>query len=51
VQDERARMGPEELAAADAVIDLDADESTCPACTGTIPRGAARCPECGLRLG
>ena len=44
-------MSPEEQAAADAVIDLDADENSCPACLGTIPKQAPRCPSCGLRLG
>ncbi|MCP3919113.1 MAG: hypothetical protein GY711_26520 [bacterium] len=37
--------------AASTVIDLDAETSECPACTGTIPQGSARCPECGLRFG
>ena len=48
---ERAGMSPAELTAADAVIDLDADQNGCPACGGTIPGGARRCPECGLRIG
>ncbi len=43
-------MGDEERRAADAVVDLDADASECPACLGTIPRGQGRCPGCGLRL-
>ncbi|MDA0948136.1 MAG: hypothetical protein O2799_06430 [Planctomycetota bacterium] len=43
-------MDEEELRAAEAVVDLDADASSCPACLGTIPRGQGRCPECGLRL-
>ncbi len=33
-----------------AVVDLDAEESTCPACEATIPQGTPRCPGCGLRL-
>ena len=48
---ERRGMSPEEQAAADAVIDLDADENACPACGGTIPRQARMCPDCGLVLG
>ena len=48
---ERAGMSPEELTAADAVIDLDADQNGCPACGGTIPREARMCPDCGLVLG
>ena len=43
-------MGDEERRAADAVVDLDADASECPACLGKIPRGQDRCPGCGLRL-
>ena len=39
-----------ERQAADAVIDLDADEFTCPACGASFAK-APRCPECGLRLG
>lgn len=49
-QAERSGMTVEEVAAADAVIDLDADENSCPACMGTIPRGSPSCPDCGLRL-
>jgi hypothetical protein len=33
------------------VIDLEAEENTCPGCFGTIQRGATRCTECGLRVG
>ena len=44
-------MSDVELKAADAVVDLDADQNECPACLGTIPKGARMCPECGLRLG
>ena len=32
-------------------IDLDAEESTCPACFGAIPQGSQRCPSCKLRIG
>ncbi|MEM6930993.1 MAG: hypothetical protein AAF602_28920 [Myxococcota bacterium] len=38
-------------AAAEHVVDLEAESSACPACGGSIPRGARRCPECLLRLG
>ncbi len=44
-------MSEAERIAADAVIDLDADENTCPACMTKIPGGAKRCKGCGLRLG
>ncbi len=44
-------MTEEERAAAEAVVDLDAAENTCPACGFTVPGGAERCPDCGLRLG
>lgn len=51
VEAERAGMSQVERDAADCVIDLDANEATCPACSGTIPKGAVMCPECGLRIG
>jgi hypothetical protein len=38
-------------ASASATIDLDADANACPACGGTIARGATRCPSCKLRIG
>lgn len=38
------------LAAASLVVDLDAEESTCPACEGRVPGSAPRCPSCGLRF-
>jgi len=44
-------LDPEQRAAAELVVDLDAEESTCPACLSPIPGGATRCPGCGLRLG
>jgi hypothetical protein len=50
-QRERQGMSEAELAAADAVIDLDADAATCPACLDSIPKGSSRCPGCGLRIG
>ncbi|MEO2147163.1 MAG: hypothetical protein ABGY32_14800 [bacterium] len=43
-------MDPAQLAAQDAVVDLDADLATCPACLGEIEKGNERCPGCGLRL-
>lgn len=46
-----SQLEEHELAATRITIDLDAEESTCPACLGTIPKGATRCPECKLRLG
>ena len=47
------RLDPDGVAleASQYVIDLDAESSTCPACTAEIPRGANRCPDCLLRLG
>ncbi len=48
--EERASMTDEQRRAADAVNALGEDDNTCPACFGTIPRGEARCPECGLRF-
>lgn len=48
---ERAGMSAAEQLAADAVIDLDADENSCPACLDSIPKGARSCPSCGLVLG
>jgi hypothetical protein len=46
-----AQMDEVERKAAEVTIDLDADESTCPACMGTIPKGSSLCPSCGLRIG
>ena len=48
---ERDGMSEVEMTAADAVIDLDADSATCPACMDPIPKGSAQCPSCGLRIG
>ncbi|MFT7678054.1 MAG: putative amidophosphoribosyltransferase [Planctomycetota bacterium] len=48
---ERAGMSAAEQTAADASIDLDADENSCPACMDPIPKGSRSCPSCGLRLG
>jgi hypothetical protein len=44
-------MSEVELAAAGAVIDLDADSNACPACMDPIPKGSTQCPGCGLRIG
>ena len=36
----------------DRAADLDADETSCPACTATFKTaGVTRCPECGLNFG
>ncbi len=37
--------------AAQAVIDLDAAENACPACSGRIQGHPTHCPGCGLRIG
>lgn len=37
-------------AAADATVDLDAAEATCPACQTVFDPAAGRCPDCGLRF-
>jgi len=37
--------------AAAAVIDLDSDTRTCPACCATFAAGPEKCPECGLFIG
>ncbi len=44
-------LSPEERAASELVVDLDAEEATCPACLTTFRTGTNRCPGCGLRLG
>jgi len=44
-------MSPEERAAAEKVVDLDAEEIECPACGHRFASGPERCPDCGLRLG
>ena len=44
-------MSEAEMAAAEAVIDLDADSNSCPACLDSIPKGSTQCPGCGLRIG
>lgn len=36
--------------AATAIVDLDADQTTCPACLASVPHGATRCPGCLLRF-
>ena len=43
-----------ERAAADLVVDFEAEETTCPACLTTFSTAGAgdgRCPDCGLFLG
>ena len=45
-------LGEAELAAVGTVVDLDAEQATCPACATPFPTGdATRCPECGLNFG
>lgn len=52
-----AGLDEDARAASTALVDLDADETACPACGASLPggpdrpAGALRCPECGLRLG
>ena len=48
-----SELSNEARSAADQVVDLDADETTCPACTATFNPAASpgRCPDCGLALG
>lgn len=38
-------------AAAEATIDLDAEENACPACGETFAALPTNCPGCGLRIG
>ena len=40
-----------ERASVETVIDLDADENTCPACLEPFRGHPSRCPSCGLRIG
>lgn len=49
-QHEEQGLSEDELRAANTIADLDAEQTTCPACQGTIPGGVVRCPECGLRF-
>lgn len=52
IADEWARdLDDHARAAADAIVDLDGDTRTCPACTATFDAGPSKCPECGLFLG
>ena len=37
--------------AAEASIDVESDENTCPACGESFAKLPPRCPGCGLRLG
>lgn len=41
---------PEVRRRATSLVDLDAEASTCPACSGDVPKGAERCPSCRLRF-
>jgi hypothetical protein len=52
IQDQwRAGLSPEEAAAAELVVDLDAEETTCPACLTAFRPDVLSCPGCGLRFG
>jgi uncharacterized OB-fold protein len=42
------RASKEEQAAAEAVVDHNASEITCPACGTTFAPGTPECPDCGL---
>jgi tRNA(Ile2) C34 agmatinyltransferase TiaS len=45
-------MNEIEKRAAQSVVDLDADETVCPACeTRFETDSVSRCPECGLNFG
>ena len=44
-------LTPAQRAAADLVVDFDAEETTCPACMTTFRPDAPMCPGCGLRFG
>ena len=46
-----AHVPEEGRGAASAVIDLDSDTRTCPACGTSYPAGPPKCPGCGLYLG
>jgi hypothetical protein len=43
----QALQPPDEI----PVIDLDAEEVTCPACQFTFATGPRECPDCGLFIG
>jgi len=52
IQDQwKAGLSPEEAAAAELVVDLDAEETTCPACLTAFRPDVLACPGCGLRFG
>jgi predicted amidophosphoribosyltransferase len=46
-----AGLSDVERMATELVVDLDAAETTCPACLTPFAPSAARCPSCGLRFG
>jgi predicted amidophosphoribosyltransferase len=48
---ERQAMNEVGKRAADAVVDRDAEQATCPACQATFRLPATRCPDCGLHFG
>ena len=47
----KSGLSDEQLAAANSVIDFEAEEMTCPACLTTFATGPQECPDCGLFLG
>jgi len=49
-QQQSVGLSAAELAAADSVVDLDADEAQCPACGDSFTPGVRNCPGCGLRV-
>jgi len=52
IQDQwKEGLSPEEAAAAEMVVDFDAEETTCPACMTTFKPDIPMCPGCGLRFG
>jgi len=44
-------LTPVARASAELVVDLEAAETTCPACLASFAPSAPRCPSCGLRFG
>jgi len=47
----RSGLDPEVTESCEMAIDLDAEETTCPACMATFKPNIPMCPECGLRFG
>jgi len=44
-------LTPLARASAELVVDLEADQTTCPACLAGFAPSEPRCPSCGLRFG